>query len=87
MNITLLTQPSCEYCDHAHAILTRLAGEFGFELITLSFDSDTGADLARRGGLLFAPGVVIDGTAFSHGRLSERKLRRALARRLGADKT
>ena len=85
MNITLLTQPSCEYCDHAHAILTRLAGEFGFELTTLSFDSDTGADLARRGGLLFAPGVVIDDTAFSHGRLSERKLRRALGRRRDAN--
>ena len=36
-----------------------------------------------KGGLLFPPGVLIDGEPFSYGRLSERKLRRELDRRLG----
>lgn len=35
-----------------------------------------------KGGLLFPPGVLIDGEPFSYGRLSERKLRRELDRRL-----
>jgi len=29
---------------------------------------------------LFAPGVLLNGAMFSHGRLSEKKLRRALER-------
>lgn len=33
------------------------------------------------GKVLFAPGVLIDGALLSHGRLSEKKLRRALAKR------
>jgi len=31
--------------------------------------------------VLFAPGVLLDGKPFGYGRLSERKLRRALAQR------
>lgn len=30
--------------------------------------------------MLFAPGVLLDGTMFSYGRLSERRLRRHLDR-------
>ena len=32
--------------------------------------------------MLFAPGVLVDGRPFSYGRLSERKLRRTLDKRL-----
>ena len=39
--------------------------------------------LATQGGLLFPPGILIDGEPFSYGRLSERKLRRELDRLLG----
>jgi hypothetical protein len=31
---------------------------------------------------MFAPGVLVDGEPFSYGRLSERKLRRELRRRV-----
>lgn len=30
---------------------------------------------------MFAPGLLVDGEPFSYGRVSERKLRRTLARR------
>ena len=43
--------------------------------------SAEGQRLATTVGVLFAPGVLLDGEAFSYGRLSERKLRRALDRR------
>jgi len=36
-----------------------------------------------KGGLLFPPGILIDGEPFSYGRPSERKLRHELDRRLG----
>jgi hypothetical protein len=39
-----------------------------------------GRDLGARAGVLFAPGVLLDGRPFGYGRLSERKLRRALRR-------
>ena len=43
--------------------------------------SDKGKRLAADAGVLFAPGVLVDGSPFCYGRLSERKLRRLLDRR------
>ncbi|MGH9119880.1 MAG: hypothetical protein ACRD0A_19005 [Acidimicrobiales bacterium] len=36
--------------------------------------------MAAAAGMAFPPGVLLDGEPFSYGRLSERKLRRELAR-------
>jgi hypothetical protein len=36
--------------------------------------------LATSAGVLFAPGLLVDGRPFGYGRLSERRLRRALGR-------
>lgn len=43
--------------------------------------TEQGAALAARHGVLFAPGILLDGRTFSFGRLSERRLRRELSRR------
>jgi hypothetical protein len=43
--------------------------------------TDEGKRLGAEAGVLFAPGVLVDGQPFSHGRLSERKLRRLMDRR------
>jgi hypothetical protein len=45
------------------------------------FDSVDGRRLAGEAWMVIPPGLLLDGQAFSHGRLSERKLRRALAAR------
>ena len=37
--------------------------------------------MARAAGIMFPPGILIDGEPFSYGRPSERKLRRALQSR------
>ena len=84
MDIVLLTQRDCALCDHAHEILEGLAAEYPVRLSTLDLVTEEGQALAERNGVLFAPGVLIDGEAFSYGRLSERKLRRELDRRLGS---
>ena len=83
MNVLLLTQENCAFCMQAKEILERLAAEYGLSLSTLDLATTEGQALAAQGGVLFPPGVFLDGVAFSYGRLSERKLRRELDRQRG----
>lgn len=79
--ITLLTQNACGFCDHAKHVLHRVAQEHALEVTEIDLTSEEGQQFARDAGVLFAPGVLIDGEPFSFGRLSERKLRRTLGKR------
>lgn len=79
--ITLLTKADCDLCDHAKAVLGRVHADTGVTVETVDLASDRGQALAEEAGVVFPPGVLIDGEAFSYGRLSERKLRRALTAR------
>lgn len=81
MSLLLLTQENCASCDEAKQILGRLAAEYGLSVATIDLASPEGQALAERGGILFPPGVFLDAEPFSYGRLSERKLRRAIAAR------
>ncbi len=80
LHILLLTQEQCGFCEQARDMLERLSREYGLVLSTLEIHSPQGRDLALRGGLLFPPGILIEGKPFSYGRLSERKLRHELDR-------
>lgn len=82
IHILLLVQDHCGFCEQAKDILERLSREYSLTLSTLAINSPQGQELALRGGLLFPPGILIEGEPFSYGRLSERKLRRELDRRL-----
>lgn len=84
LEVLLLTQEACSFCAQAHELLERLAGEYPLAIETGDLDSPAGRELAARGGVLFAPGIFIDGEPFSYGRPSERRLRRELRRRLEA---
>ena len=84
VSILLLTQEDCAFCDAAEQMLERLSTEFPLSVSTLSLDSVRGQELARENAILFAPGLFIDGEAFSYGRPSERKQRRAIEQRLSA---
>lgn len=81
MKVLLLTQDHCASCEDARRLLERLAPEYGLELATLEFGSLEGQELAMRGGLMFPPGIVVDGEAVAYGRPSESRLRRELERR------
>jgi len=81
MNVLLLTQEQCAFCTHAKELLGRLATEYGFTVSTLDISTPEGEALAVRSGILFPPGIFLDGEAFSYGRPSERKLRQELERR------
>lgn len=78
VKILLLTSENCHFCEMASTMLRRLSGEFPLDVSTLSLASPTGRQLAERNGILFAPGLFVDGQPFSYGRPSERRLRRAL---------
>lgn len=82
VEVLVLTQERCDQCDRAGELLARLCDEYPLRVRTLALDSSEGRQLAASGGILFAPGIFVGGAAFSYGRLSERKLRRELERRL-----
>ncbi len=81
VQITLLTQPSCGFCDHAKEVLSRVGQDFPLRITEIDLAGEEGQLLAARAGVLFAPGVLVDGESFSFGRISERKLRRTLDKR------
>lgn len=81
VQITLLTQASCAFCDHAKEVLSRVGQDYPLRITEIDLAGEDGQRLAARAGVLFAPGVLVDGESFSFGRLSERKLRRSLDKR------
>ncbi len=76
--VTVLTQSDCHLCEHAKAVLARVSVDFLIEVEEISLSSAPGRRLAAESGVLFAPGVLLDGEPFAFGRLSEKKLRKAL---------
>ncbi|SRR6266704_5395962 len=84
IEVLLLTQEQCSFCDQAKAILDRLGAEYPLSVRTLELLSRDGQALAEQGGIVFPPGIFLDGEPFCYGRVSERRLRRELQRRLEA---
>ncbi len=83
MEVALLTQENCAFCDQAKEMLDRLSSEYPISVNTLDLATPEGQKLAWHGGVMFPPGIFLDGEPFSYGRPSEKKLRRELGRRLG----
>jgi glutaredoxin len=81
IHITLLTQSSCGFCDHAKKVLSRVGADYPLQITEIDLAGEDGQQLAARAGVLFAPGLLVDGESFSFGRISERKLRRTLDKR------
>lgn len=84
VDVTLLVQHDCGFCEDAKRILGRLKREYPLDVQTVDLATPQGRELASGAGVLFAPGILLDGEAFSYGRPSERKLRKAFARRLAS---
>lgn len=82
MEIILLTQENCPFCDQAKEILDRVAVQYSVSVATVDLTTSEGQLLAEHGGVMFPPGILIDGEGFSYGRPSERRLRREIERRL-----
>ncbi|MET9835783.1 glutaredoxin family protein [Streptomyces sp. NPDC006385] len=76
--ITLLTQADCTLCEHAKEVLAKVGADHPLTITEIDLNSEEGQRLGMLAGVLFAPGILLDGVPFSYGRLSERRLRRAL---------
>lgn len=81
--ISLLTQHDCRLCEHAKDVLRRVGADYRLRVTEIDLASEVGRTMATQAGVMFAPGVLVNGQLFCFGRLSERKLRRALAARGG----
>ena len=82
LRVLILTQENCEFCDLAKAILERLSHEYPLSVSILSLESAGGQALAEKGGILFPPGIFLDGEPCCYGRPSEARLRREIEQRL-----
>ena len=80
VEVTVLTQPDCQFCELAGETLARVGRDHPLSVRHIDLDGPDGRDLAAQHGVLFAPGILLDGSMFSYGRLSERRLRRHLTR-------
>ena len=52
--------------------------EFPLNIREINMQSNEGRMLAIQHGVIFAPGILVDGELLSYGRLSENKLRKRL---------
>ncbi len=82
LEVTLLTRQGCGLCNDVHTLLERLAQEYSLALTIQDVNSPDGMTVAERAGSLFVPVVLIEGEPVASGRISERRLRNELARRL-----
>ena len=78
IDVWLLTQRDCLFCEQAQDVLGRLRHEHPLAVTEIALDSVEGQVLALQHRVLFAPGIFINGTLASYGRPSERRLRRIL---------
>lgn len=83
MQATLILMPQgqpCELCDHAIAVLERVAVDIPLEVTVLHDGTAEATRVATdAGAAAIRPVLIVDGFAQSYGRLSEGRLRRDLA--------
>jgi hypothetical protein len=76
--VELLTRVGCHLCDDARTVVSQVVDELGERL--LERDADADPELARRFGEQL-PVLFVDGVQIDFWRVSESRLRAALATR------
>lgn len=80
IHLKLVTSAGCHFCREADQLLDNLGQRFPLSIERIDLTSPEGVELARRFRVPFPPVLLIDGQYHAHGRISERKLTRALTR-------
>jgi len=78
VEVLLVTAEDCHFCAHAKEVLSRMAQRYPLSVSAIPWTSDAGRQLAQRDGIVFPPGIYVDGAFFGYGRLSEGKLQKWL---------
>jgi len=78
VEIVLVTAPRCHFCIDTSNLLEELADGYNVAVRKIELESAEGVEIATRYAVPFPPVVLIDGAYFGHGRISRRKLTRAL---------
>lgn len=78
IEVLLVTADACHFCAHAKQVLARVAERYPLSMSEIPWTSEEGRRLAERDGILFPPGIYLDGAFFGYGRLSEGKLQQWL---------
>jgi len=78
IEIVLVTAPRCHFCHDASKLLADLTDAYPLSVRKVDLASDEGVAIATRYRVPFPPVLLIDGTYFGHGRISRRKLVKAL---------
>jgi hypothetical protein len=76
--VLLLSRPGCHLCDDARDVVARVTAELGERFAERDITQDP-ALLAEHGESI--PVVIVDGVQVDYWRVSEPRLRAALARR------
>ncbi len=80
IQVTVVTSAGCHFCREADRLLDDLERRYPLRVERIDLTSPEGSAIARRFRVPFPPVLLIDGEYHGHGRISERKLTRALAR-------
>jgi glutaredoxin len=75
--VVLFSRPGCHLCDDARAVVAKVAGELGERYDECDITHDPAALAAYHESI---PVVVVDGVQVDFWRISESRLRAALAR-------
>jgi Glutaredoxin-like domain (DUF836) len=76
--VTLYSKPGCHLCDDARAVIERVCADLGESYVELSILDDPSL-MARYGEEI--PVTLVDGAQHDFWRVSEERLRAALAAR------
>jgi len=76
--ITLVTNTGCHLCEMAKDVIADASSEYPLNVRIIDLASPEGQDLARVHRMPFPPLILIDGKVHGHGRISAKKLRKAL---------
>ncbi|HDH24926.1 MAG TPA: glutaredoxin [Actinobacteria bacterium] len=85
IEIVFVTSPRCHFCRDASELLEDLGDPYALNVREVALESVEGVAIASRFRVPFPPVLLIDGNYFGHGRISRRKLTKALDAIVGAE--
>ena len=83
--ITFVTSDGCHFCNDAKDLLKDLTIRFPLEISEIDLTSAEGRAIVSRWRVPFPPVILINGDYHGHGRISARKLIKAIEATVGGN--